>query len=210
MVGAVKNAGTSIGNAIKNALNDLPSALSNLGKNAINNLGSAISGLQSWIKTQALKIASGIESAINTLPDKMVSIGKDIISGIWSGISSSWGWLTDKVGEVANSLFRKAKEKLGINSPSRKFKWLAEMCVAGWDEGSEGLMDAEPFVKSINANFATLRMNASGAKATGGFAGSRGVQQIININQPISTPDEMARAIRLESRYGLMRGIAYG
>ena len=140
----------------------------------------------------------------------MVSIGKNIIDGIWSGISSSWGWLTDKVGEVANSLFRKAKEKLGINSPSRKFKWLAEMCVAGWDEGSEGLMDAEPFVKSINANFATLRMNASGAKATGGFTGSRGVQQIININQPISTPDEMARAIRLESRYGLMRGIAYG
>ena len=140
----------------------------------------------------------------------MKTIGKDIINGIWSGISEKWSWLTNKVGEVANSLFKKAKDVLGIKSPSKKFKYLAEMCVAGWDEGSEGLMDAEPFVKSINANFATLRMNASGAKATGGFTGSRGVQQIININQPISTPDEMARAIRLESRYGLMRGIAYG
>lgn len=210
MIGAVKTAGKSVGTSIKNAISDLPGALATLGKNAINRLGDTISGLQSWIKTQALKIASGIESAINTLPEKMVSIGKNIIDGIWSGISSGWGWLLDKVGEVASSLFGRACNELDTHSPSRKFKWLGEMCVAGWDEGSEGLMDAEPFAKSINANFATLRMNASGAKATGGFAGSRGVQQIININQQISTPDEMARAIRLESRYGLMRGVAYG
>ena len=210
LLSSVSGAGTSVFNAIKNALNNLPSTLSTLGQNAITGIKNAITNGLGNVKSAASDIASGIIDAVSSLPSKMVSIGKNIIDGIWSGISSSWGWLTDKVGEVANSLFRKAKEKLGINSPSRKFKWLAEMCVAGWDEGSEGLMDAEPFVKSINANFATLRMNASGAKATGGFTGSRGVQQIININQPISTPDEMARAIRLESRYGLMRGIAYG
>ena len=182
----------------------------NLGRNIITWFKNGISGMVGAVKNAASEVANGITSKLNELPAKMKTIGKDIINGIWSGISEKWSWLTNKVGEVANSLFKKAKDVLGIKSPSKKFKYLAEMCVAGWDEGSEGLMDAEPFVKSINANFATLRMNASGAKATGGFTGSRGVQQIININQPISTPDEMARAIRLESRYGLMRGIAYG
>lgn len=209
MIGAVKTAGKSVGTSIKNAISDLPGALATLGKNAINRLGDTISGLQSWIKTQALKIASGVESAINTLPGKMLNIGKNIIDGIWSGISSRWGWLLDKVGEVANSLFKKAKDILGIKSPSRKFKYLAEMCVAGWDKGSKGLMDISPIAKNVDANFATLKMNASSRVAGGRTFGS-GLQQIININQQISTPDEMARAIRLESRYGLMRGVAYG
>lgn len=182
----------------------------NLGRNIITWFKNGVSGMVGAVKNAASEVANGITSKLNELPAKMKTIGKDIINGIWSGISEKWSWLTNKVGEVANSLFKKAKDVLGIKSPSKKFKYLAEMCVAGWNEGSEGLMDAEPFAKSINANFATLRMNASGAKATGGFTGSRGVQQIININQPISTPDEMARAIRLESRYGLMRGIAYG
>ena len=33
--------------------------------------------------------------------------------------------------------------------------------------------------------------------------------QTINVNQQISTPDELARAVRVESKQGLMRG-AYG
>jgi hypothetical protein len=36
-----------------------------------------------------------------------------------------------------------------------------------------------------------------------------GINQTININKEISTPDEMARAIRLESRYGLMKGVGF-
>lgn len=211
MIGAVKDAGSSIAKSIESGLSNLPSTLSNLGKSAIHNLGSTISGLKSYIKTNALKIASGIESAFLNLPSQMVTIGKNIIEGIWSGISSGWGWLLDKVGEVANSLFKKAKKVLRIESPSRKFKWLGEMCVAGWDEGSEGLMDFEPFAKGINASFASMKMNATGNGVHGvKMSGTGGIQQTININQPISTPDEMARAIRLESRYGLMRDIAYG
>lgn len=211
MKGAVKNAGSSISKSIESGLANLPSTLSNLGKSAIYNLGSTISGLQSYIKTNALKIASGIKSAFLNLPSQMVTIGKNIIEGIWSGISGGWGWLIDKVGEVASSLFKKAQKELDTHSPSRKFKWLGEMCVAGWDEGSEGLMDFEPFGKGIKASFASMKMNATGDGVHGvKMSGTGGIQQTININQPISTPDEMARAIRLESRYGLMRDIAYG
>ena len=52
-------------------------------------------------------------------------------------------------------------------------------------------------------------MNAQGGQL-GSVASYGGYNQTININQPISTPDELARAIRLESKYGLMRGVPVG
>ena len=157
-------------------------------------------------------IVDDIVDAFMDTIDGFIDFGSAIIDGIWSGISAGWNWLTGKVKEVAGSLFGAAKEELDINSPSRKFKWLAEMCVAGWDEGSEGLMSTEGITKSVKANLSTLQQNATGAKAFGGtMAGYRGFQQIVNINQPVRTPDEMARAMRLENKYGLIRGDAeYG
>ena len=139
-------------------------------------------------------------------------IGQNIIDGIWNGISAGWNWLTNKVKEVAGSLFGAAKEELEVNSPSRKFKWLAEMCCAGWDEGAEDLMNTDSMTKNIKANLSTMQMNLTGAKVFGGTpAGFGGFQQIVNINQPVRTPDEMARAWRLENKYGLMTGgVVYG
>ena len=157
-------------------------------------------------------IVDDIVDAFMDTIDGFIDFGSAIIDGIWSGISAGWNWLTGKVKEVAGSLFGAAKEELDINSPSRKFKWLAEMCVAGWDEGSEGLMSTEGITKSVKANLSTLQQNATGAKVFGGtMAGYRGFQQIVNINQPVRTPDEMARAMRLENKYGLIRGdVEYG
>ena len=132
------------------------------------------------------------------------SIGANIIDGIWVGISKGWNWLVEKTKGLAGALFGGAEEELGVASPSKKFKWLGEMCVAGWDEGSEGLMDMEPLTNQTRASLGTLSMNMSG----GSVYGRGGVNQTININQPISTPDEMARAMRLEMRYGLMKGVA--
>lgn len=152
-----------------------------------------------------------VDAFMETVGD-FVDFGAAIIDGIWSGISAGWSWLTGKVKEVAGSLFGAAKEELDINSPSRKFKWLAEMCVAGWDEGAEDLMSTDGMTKNMKANLSTLQMNATGARAFGGaVAGWGRFQQIVNINQPVRTPDEMARAMRLESKYGLVRGdVVYG
>ena len=133
-------------------------------------------------------------------------IGQAIIDGIWSGISAGWEWLKSKVKEVAGSLFGAAKEELEVNSPSRKFKWLAEMCVAGWDEGAEELMSTDSMTKNVRASFSAMKANATGGNAGGAGAVCGGFQQIVNINQPVRTPDEMARAMRLESKYGLVRG----
>ena len=136
------------------------------------------------------------------------SIGQNIIDGIWNGLSSGWSWLTDKVSSLADELFNAAKTTLGINSPSRKFKWLAEMCVAGFDDGMDGLMDPHDMSRNINASFDTMKNNVSGTDS--GTYKYGDFHQTIVVNDKVSTPDELARVVRIESRYGLMRGAVYG
>lgn len=182
---------------------------------AIEFIGALADGLWDNLTDLLDEIPDIVDDIVDAFMDtinRFIDFGSAIIDGIWSGISAGWNWLTGKVKEVAGSLFGAAKEELDINSPSRKFKWLAEMCVAGWDEGSEGLMSTEGITKSVKANLSTLQQNATGAKVFGGtMAGYRGFQQIVNINQPVRTPDEMARVMRLESKYGLIRGdVEYG
>lgn len=134
------------------------------------------------------------------------SIGSNIIDGIWNGIAAGWNWLVDSVKSLASSLFGAAKDELDINSPSRKFKWLGEMCVAGWDEGTEDLFDTDTVKKDIDA---TLTVAKSGVIGANGGVGGGGFTQHIYVNKEVSTPDEVARAIRVESRYGLMGGVAF-
>lgn len=133
-------------------------------------------------------------------------IGKNIIDGIWSGLSAGWDWLVGKVKSLANSLFGAAKDELDINSPSKKFEWLAEMCVAGWDKGKKGLFSTDDLSADVNASFGTVLANTGGGS---GYVG-RGIIQYIYVNKEVSTADEMARAIRMESRYGLIRGTSLG
>ena len=182
---------------------------------AIEFIGALVDGLWdnlSNLLNEIPEIVDDIVSAFTDTLENFVNFGAAIIDGIWSGISAGWEWLKSKVKEVAGSLFGAAKEELEINSPSRKFRWLAEMCCAGWDEGAEDLMSANSMTRNAKANLSTLQMNASGARVFGGtIAGWGGFQQIVNINQPVRTPDEMARTMRLESKYGLMRGdVVYG
>lgn len=134
------------------------------------------------------------------------SIGSNILDGIWNGISAGWSWLVNSVKSLANSLFGAAKDELDINSPSRKFKWLGEMCVAGWNEGSEDLFDTDTVTKDINA---TLSVAKAGVIGASGGTGGGGLTQHIYVNKEVATPDEVARAIRVESRYGLIGGVAF-
>lgn len=138
------------------------------------------------------------------------NIGKNIVDGIWNGISAGWSWLTDSVKNLAGNLFNAAKNALGIHSPSTKFKYLGEMCVAGFDEGIENLMDADGMAKTVNASLSTVQADLKGGAMIGQGSEHGNFSQTININQPIAGPDELARAVRVESKYGLMKGVAYG
>lgn len=168
MIGAVKNAGKSVYDAVKNAITNLPSTLSNLGRSAIHSLSSTVSGLASSAKTAALKVASAIESAILKLPGRMLSIGKDIVSGLWNGISNMTGWITDKVMGFANSVLGGIKKALGIHSPSRVMRdQVGKMMALGMGIGFEKNIPDADMQKGLETTIGKLQAEADNIFSAG-------------------------------------------
>ena len=118
---AVASAGGNILTAIVNAIKNLPSKLLSLGKDAISKLGSAISSGAGTIKSKAVSIFNSIIDAAKSIPSKMVSIGKNIIGGVIDGIGSMVSSLYNSIKNALSGLVSKAKQALGINSPSKVF-----------------------------------------------------------------------------------------
>lgn len=104
-----------------------------------------------------------IVNGIKSLPKKVADIGKNIVLGLWNGIKNAWSWLTGKVSDLANSLLSGFKDALGIHSPSRKFKWIGEMCIAGMDEPIEDYNPYDTLNKSIKENAGTMTANFVGS-----------------------------------------------
>lgn len=152
-----------------------------------------------------------VNKFVDAIGDGPKNIGGMIVNGLWNGLKSGWEWLTDSVWNLANNLLDAAKDALGIHSPSRAFMEIGKFCVAGFNEGIDDLMDSTVIKKSISASVDDISANVSSVN-NGSNRNSNGIQynQTINVNQKISTPDELARAIKLESRYGLMRGVSLG
>lgn len=153
------------------------------------------------------QIVTSLKNGFLNLCSGFADVGKNIIDGLWNGIQNGWNWLTDKVSNLAKGLLDAAKSALGIASPSKEFRKIGEFCVAGFNDGIDDLMDGNKLASNINASLGTIQANVSGGQINGVGGG---YTQVINVNREISTPDELARAVRLESRYGLMKGVAFG
>ena len=210
MKSMVVDAANTVHNSIKTVFQNLPGVLSNIGKSAMNNLGSAISGLKSYIINNVTTIANAIESALLKLPEKMLSIGGDIVRGLWNGISNLTGWIVDKVAGFASSIIQSAKNALGVQSPSKEFRYLGEMCVAGYDKGMEDFMDPAAMTRKVNSGLTAMQNAVDVGTYAGGANESGNMYQTIYVNKEVSTADELARAIRLETRWGLVGGTPLG
>lgn len=114
-------------------------------------------------KAASKGLYEAIVNGIKSLPKKIADIGKNIVLGLWNGIKNAWSWLTGKVSDLANSLLSGFKDALGIHSPSRKFKWIGEMCIAGMDEPIEDYNPYDTLNKSIKENAGTMTANFVGS-----------------------------------------------
>lgn len=182
MVGVVKNAGTSVYNAIKNVIANLPSNLKNIGKSAISDLGGAIRSGLSVVKNAASSIVSGIVNTITSLPGQMVSIGKNIIRGLWNGISDMTGWIIDKIGGFADSVVDSICSFFGIHSPSTLMKKLVGKNLAlGVGVGFEDNIPDEEMTSSLydsmrNMQKKVLGITSAPATTTGRIVSGGGKQ----------------------------------
>lgn len=145
------------------------------------------------------KIVTALVSSFDDLIDNFVEVGVNIVEGLWNGIQEGWTWLTDKVEELASDLYESAKEALGIHSPSIKFRYLGEMCVAGFDKGLDGMEDIGLFgdiEKGINATIGAVQANNGGTTRAG-------ASFTANFFDTQTDPDAISRKFYNTMTYGL-------
>lgn len=218
MLGFIGNAGTSIFNAIKNAIINLPSTLFNLGKSASQGLGNAIGSMISFIKNKALSIVNVIVDTIKSIPSKMIDIGKNIVKGIWEGISGMTGWIADKVGGFVDGIVDGFKDFFGIHSPSRVManligKFLPQGIALGFDKEMPKSLDKMERTLDLANEGLSVRVsqlaNTSGGAMASNYYGNTYTNndntQVINFYNTVDDPIENARRIRLAERNGYAR-----
>ena len=147
------------------------------------------------------KLKEGLTSMLSNLVSAAKDLGKNIVDGIWNGISAGWDWLKEKVGGLATGLFDAAKSALGISSPSKKFRYLGEMCVAGFDDGIDDLMDGGSLGAAINNTLGTVAANI------GIGEGTLGTSQTFNFYDTQTSPDAIRRKVANTMTFGLAGGI---
>ena len=110
--------------------------------------------------------------------DTSVNIGKGIVQGLKEGIQSSEGELNSFLTSFFNGIKSTANNALA------------------------GIMSAYNTAVTQSANSVNSTLQAQAAAGGGG-----GFTQIVNVNQPVATPDEMAQATRVEARYTPVEGL---
>lgn len=173
----------------------------NLGQGFINGMGSMLSG----VVNAAANLA---QSAIN----KIKSVGKQgspwkttIESGRFAGeglavgIAASENLVRNRAGRLAKSAIDAIESEGGSDgiawdTTARSGRAAARGLVVGFE-------DIDPMAQ-IEASI-EKGMSAMVVAAQAGTMGSTTNNQTVNFNQPVQSPDQVARAMRMQQRYGL-------
>lgn len=192
---------------VPNAVSKMLSAAGRIPGQIASFLGSALSSAASFVGNfassaidAASQFVSNIISGLSCLGDSVMSVGSDIVSGIWSGISGASGWLMSQISGFASSVVDGIKGFFGINSPSKVMrdqvgKYLAEGVAVGW-ENNDPMASIE---RDLGVGVSRLSVQAQALEGAGGTTN----YQTVNFNQPVESPDQVARTMRLQQRYGL-------
>lgn len=192
---------------VPNAVGDMLSAAGRIPGQIASFLGSALSSAASFVSDFASKavqaasrFVSNIVSGLSGLAGRVMSVGSDIVHGIWSGISGAAGWLMNKISGFADNVVSGIKGFFGIHSPSTVMrdqvgKYLAEGVSVGWEK-NDPMASIE---RDLNVGVSRLSVQAQALEGAGGTTN----YQTVNFNQPVESPDQVARTMRLQQRYGL-------
>lgn len=212
--GALSTVGGFVSNVVNfftvrvpNAVSDMLSAAGRIPGQIASFLGDAISSAASFVGNFASKavqaasqFVSNIVGGLSGLAGRVTSVGSDIVHGIWSGISGAAGWLMNKISGFAGNIVSGIKGFFGIHSPSAVMrdqvgKYLAEGVAVGWEK-NDPMASIE---RDLNVGVSRLSVQAQALEGAGGTTS----YQTVNFNQPVESPDQVARTMRLQQRYGL-------
>lgn len=160
MLSALKGTGKLVVDAVGNAIKSLPHTLMSIGKNGMQGLINGLEGMLARLLNTIGTILIYVVQAFGKVSLK--DVGKHIIQGLIDGIAGMAGTLLKCVGDVMGNVLDKVKSIFGIHSPSKEFKWIGQMCVAGLDEPLEEYNPYDTVSKSFKANPYTLASNFAG------------------------------------------------
>ncbi len=195
-------------------LQQLPQIL----QTGISLIGQLVAGLIQAIPQVIAAIPQIISGIVDTfLSYDWLSIGGNIIQGIANGIASGVGVIIDAAKSAASAALNAAKEFLGIASPSKVMRdQVGRFIPAGIAEGiSRNLAPLRSAMQQATDMVAArlpdpaLAFDAARwqpAFAGPGWAVGGSPQNTFIFNQPVQTPDEFARAVRVQQTYGLAGG----
>ena len=163
MIAKAKVTGQNFIDNVITFISELPGKIANWLAQTLANIAAWKDNLVAKGTAAAKGLFDSIVNGIKDLPDTIKNIGKNIVDGLWKGIKNSWSNLQDKVKGLANNMLKGFNDALGIHSPSRKFKWSGEMCIAGFDEPFEDYNPYDTLNKSIKANVGTMKANFVGS-----------------------------------------------
>lgn len=135
---AVKMMGTAADETLNQAKTILKSqAFQEIGRGTMTGLQAGIDSGRPGVVNAMQSAANAVYNAAKTAlsADKFKAIGTSIIDGMKAGIEDGIPSLVETAKKAAKAAYDAAKKELDINSPSKKFEYLAEMSVEGYAGG---------------------------------------------------------------------------
>ncbi len=154
------------------------------------------------------QIIGALISAFGSCIGQFVNIGANIIAGMAQGIIKGIGSLVKAAVNAAKNVVKAVKNALGINSPSRVFAEIGSFIDAGLAQGinnnlgvvSRAVDELNTVVNDHFVNDIRMTHELELGYSQGEKKGEATViNQYVNIDQPVATPYETAKAIRKEA-----------
>lgn len=200
LVNTAKETVTNFVNGIKAGVASIVAA----GRAIIDNLVSGIKARIAAAKAAATSVINNVKSAFNI--GGWSSIGSNIISGIISGITGAAGSLFKTLTNLAKDALERAKNILGIGSPSKLFKqevgrWIPAGIAVGIEDNLDPVYTAMD--KAMQATMVDMdRATAQGNTAPASMENlSRAINALaarpINVNTAVSLTGDAGKLFKV-------------
>lgn len=175
------NAFNALRDGVSNAIENIKTFITNgfttakqIATDMVSQLAQAVSQKIQEVVGFFRELPGKIVSAIGNAAQMLYNVGADIIRGMINGIKGMAGAVADAIGGVVGDVKQRAKNLLGIKSPSRVFRQIGVYTGEGFAQGIEKMTGkaqtaVENMVAVPTANIPPINHSATTATGTGGM-----------------------------------------
>ena len=155
-----------VSNAVEFVLNwvkSLPGKIKDKLIEIYNNIINFKNDMTQKAKETAENFVKNLVDGIKELPDKFKESAHNVVEGFINGIKEKIQNAKDTIKDFADGIFSGFNKNLDIHSPSKKFEWSAEMCLAGFEKPFEGYNPYSALTDGAKATANSLKASIVGA-----------------------------------------------